>query len=320
MQDDSPNSPPRLQFESLFFNRMIQIGRQGEIRLRSSENDERAVRIRLGQPRETRPEDIERASLGKAESGKPFSMKMETLEIEGQGAKQGFDFPLSVDELSQYSLPRMRTSAPPGPAYVPARSTDIQDMARQWDAVALRAEGDRVIDCLRIVEPIERISAVEHPTLSGQRMFMVRLTNSSEPVPLRSLGDGTIHMLQIALALETARNGNEKDAAQRTLFDDAEASALLRMLLIDEVENGIYHGILPKLWKFIIEGARRFGVQVFATTHSFDCVRAFGAAAAADPESEGVVMRLEKHGDKNKVILYDKEEISTAVEQGIEVR
>ena len=151
-------------------------------------------------------------------------------------------------------------------------------------------------------------------------MFMVRLTNASEPVPLQSLGDGMIHMFQIALALETARNGYEESDPQRTLFGDTEASPLLRMLLIDEVENGIYHKILPRLWQFIIEGARRFDVQVFATTHSFDCVRGFQAAAAADPESEGVVMRLEKHGDRNKVVLYDEEEMSIAVEQGIEVR
>ena len=52
------------------------------------------------------------------------------------------------------------------------------------------------------------------------------------------------------------------------------ASSRKGVVLIDEFENGIHHSVLPKIWEAVAEFAERSDTQVFATTHSAECIRA----------------------------------------------
>jgi hypothetical protein len=98
---------------------------------------------------------------------------------------------------------RFRTGG--GPAFVMARGLSDREVARWWDVVALKEAEERVKKCLQVVAPVDRINFVEHPTLRHDRIAMVRLRGDSEPVPLKSLGDGMSRIFQIGLALECAR-------------------------------------------------------------------------------------------------------------------
>ncbi len=60
-------------------------------------------------------------------------------------------------------------------------------------------------------------------------------------------------------------------------------------LLIDEFENGLHYSVLHKVWKLIFRLAKDLNVQVFATTHSHDCVTAFQAASQNSDEATDVV-------------------------------
>ena len=73
-------------------------------------------------------------------------------------------------------------------------------------------------------------------------------------VPIQIMGDGIIRFLTILATIAFRKNG---------------------IVLIDEIENGFHYSILPKLWNAIHEAARQFNVQIFVTTHSYDCVKAF---------------------------------------------
>ena len=48
----------------------------------------------------------------------------------------------------------------------------------------------------------------------------------------------------------------------------------LDYLFIDEIENGIHHSVQCKVWKAIGQLARDLNIQVFATTHSLEMIRA----------------------------------------------
>ena len=91
-------------------------------------------------------------------------------------------------------------------------------------------------------------------------------------------------------------------------------------LVIDEAENGIHHSVHDSFWRMVLKTAEENNVQVFATTHSFDCVRGFARAAVDSPESEGLLVRLEKAGERIRAVEYSEAEIETAAEQYIEVR
>ena len=44
-------------------------------------------------------------------------------------------------------------------------------------------------------------------------------------------------------------------------------------LLIDEAENGIHLTLLKDFPSMVLRGAQENNVQVFATTHSWDCIK-----------------------------------------------
>ena len=145
---------------------------------------------------------------------------------------------------------------------------------------------------------------------------MVRVTGESEPRSLKSLGDGMTRVFQLALALEVARSGPE-----RPLLGLEDGGAIDEpMLLIDEVETGIHYSALPEVWRFLLRAARESGVQVFATTHSWDCIEAFQKAAAEEPEGSAMLIRLERKDEEHHAVLFDQTELPIVTKHHIEVR
>ena len=77
--------------------------------------------------------------------------------------------------------------------------------------------------------------------------------------------------------------------------------------------------VLPDVWKLIFKTAKELNVQVFATTHSKDCIEAFAQAAVDSPE-DGMLIRLERHGEKIVAKTIEEENLVLAVDYGAEVR
>ena len=176
------------------------------------------------------------------------------------------------------------------------------EVAELWDEVALTDDESRAVQALNLVldDRADRVAMIG----DGQRRIydrrvVVKLQDHDRPVPLRSLGDGAARLFGIALALAGSRNG---------------------FLVIDEVENGIHHSVHDAFWRMILRTAAENDVQVFAATHSFDCVRGFARAAKSCAECEGVLVRLEQQGERTRAVMYSESALETAAEQGIEVR
>jgi AAA15 family ATPase/GTPase len=92
------------------------------------------------------------------------------------------------------------------------------------------------------------------------------------------------------------------------------------MLRIDEFENGLYFSVQPDVWRLVLQVARRLNVQVFATTHSWDCIKAFQEALQEDKQEEGLLIRLQWRKDEIGAVLYDEEDLKVATHEQIEVR
>ncbi len=92
-------------------------------------------------------------------------------------------------------------------------------------------------------------------------------------------------------------------------------------LLVDEIDTGLHYAALKDMWKLIIEMAYKQEVQIFATTHSGDCVKAFKQVLEETEKPDvGKLFRLERDGEQIKAVSYLADELSIAVEQDIEVR
>lgn len=181
-------------------------------------------------------------------------------------------------------------------------SLTTEDAARLWDNIALTEQEDLAISALNLVfaEEVTRVAMLGGGRGSyGERRIAVRLKHHEKPVSLQSLGDGAVRLFGIALALANAGDG---------------------FLVIDEAENGIHHTVQRDLWEMVLHTAHRDGAQVLATTHSWDCVRGFAAAAMAADGFDGVLVRLEGSDGQLRAVEYSTGDLAVAAEQGIEVR
>lgn len=55
-----------------------------------------------------------------------------------------------------------------------------------------------------------------------------------------------------------------------------------KILLLDEIENGIHRQKMSTVWESLVELSRSSGVQIFATTHSKECITAAYEAASSN--------------------------------------
>jgi ABC-type branched-subunit amino acid transport system ATPase component len=91
------------------------------------------------------------------------------------------------------------------------------------------------------------------------------------------------------------------------------------VVLIDEIENGLYYETLPALWKTVLKLSRQYNTQIFASTHSLECVRAvLGSIKGA--EEEFCLLRTERIDGSSKVTQVKGEFVESAIEQGLELR
>jgi hypothetical protein len=186
--------------------------------------------------------------------------------------------------------------------YVKSDGLDPRSTVMYWQRVNLTEYHSILTDSLRLIEPRIVQSSANVPS-PDKLVPIVRLEGAPEPVTLRSMGGGMVHLFHLGLALahcaQWAGHG---------------------VLLVDEIENGLHYSIHEDLWKFVFKLARDLNVQVFATTHSWDCIEAFQRAACEDVSSEGYLLRLGWRRDEVVATVYDENDLAVVTRDHIDVR
>lgn len=187
---------------------------------------------------------------------------------------------------------------------VPTDNMSNREVAALWDITGLTDLASEVISALRLIDPkVSGVAFVEDISRSrlrneDNRIPLVKIRDIEEPLPLKSMGDGITRLFHIIVALVNARKG---------------------ILLVDEFENGLHWSVQPKVWDVVFQLAERLDVQVFATTHSRDCVEGFDSAWNNHPML-GAFFRFEAKNDVIKVTEYTSETLTDAIDMDIEVR
>lgn len=182
----------------------------------------------------------------------------------------------------------------------PFSSRTTGQMGALWDAIALTDAEPELVKALRVIsDDIQAVSMIgsDYPS-TRPRTAIVKSGRHASPLPLRSFGDGVNRLFGIILSLCNARNG---------------------VLLVDEIENGLHYSVQEDIWRTIFRLAKSLNVQVFATSHSWDCVSAFQCAARESPE-DGVLVRLTKKGGDVIPTVFREEELDIVTRDQIEVR
>lgn len=166
-----------------------------------------------------------------------------------------------------------------------------------WEKISGTSHSKRVIEALQLIDP-----KVEAFVFIGEAPF-VNIGND-QLVPLKRSGEGMSRLLQLVLSMINAKGG---------------------LLLIDEFENGLHYSIQPRVWRLLMELATKLDVQVFATTHDWDCVKSLQQAYEEVSATEVFLFHLGRSmgvDDKGRVIAteYNSDELRTATQAELEVR
>ena len=209
----------------------------------------------------------------------------------------------SVEQASRlYRLYRTRPDDIPI-QFISQDSLERASVAEMWDKVVTESKEQDVVDAMKILDA--RISSVAF--LSGERPYryesrggvLIGFEGLKRRVPLGSNGEGMRRLLALALSLSKCQNG---------------------ILLVDEIDTGLHYSIMGDMWRLVVETALRSNIQVFATTHSFDCIRGLDWLCRKFPNLGNEVSLQKIEPELSTAVALDAAHIKLSVEQEIEVR
>jgi len=188
----------------------------------------------------------------------------------------------------------------PSVTFMTTDSLTAATAAEYWKAIVLTDEEQLVVDALKILDDrIMRLAFVGSSRYDrgNKGGILVKYKGAARPVPIGSLGEGMWRLFSIAVALIRAREG---------------------VLLVDEIDTGLHYTALEAMWRMVLRASQRMNVQVFATTHSSDCINSL-ATSCQSPEGARVsLQRLAQGGQM--AVAYSMDEIWAAAQHGIETR
>jgi len=185
-----------------------------------------------------------------------------------------------------------------GAIFLAARArVDPNEEANKFGALDVLGKQDVIFDFLKLIEP--RLQSVSSVAL-GQISLIHGDIGIGRKIPIAYMGDGMDRLLSIILAIATCKDG---------------------IVFIDEIENGIHHSIMAKVWEAISKAARQFNCQILATTHSYECLQAaHEGIAKADLTDDLRYIRLDRVGDNIAAKVYTSAVLGAALARGWEVR
>ncbi len=254
-------------------------------------------------------------SEGSAEKGPIIQYGTSTLENVSLDAENTVVLKLNYEEFTEKKSRKKKTGSsflslgpkgvctpiikpPPFPTIIqPARYRFPPDEdAKRFSRLEIIGEEDILIEALKIFEPgLKRISVV----FSGGMPILYGDIGLSQMLQLSYMGDGMSKLASIILAI-----GNAKDG----------------VVLIDEIENGFHHSMMQKVWAAIDRAARHSNTQIFATTHSLECIIAAHKAFIEAEHCDLLVHRLDRIDGVVKDIAFSQCDLDIAFESKMDVR
>lgn len=135
-------------------------------------------------------------------------------------------------------------------------------------------------------------------TVAGMAMLFAHVKDIPEKIPLSLASGGMNKLAAILLAMPAAPGG---------------------VVLVDEIENGVYYRRLPLIWESLLELARATDSQVFVSTHSAECIAAASDIAANAPGEFSVIRTVMEDG-ATKIRHFSGQKFALTLEQHLDIR
>lgn len=169
-----------------------------------------------------------------------------------------------------------------------------------YENLKTKREKQILIDVLKVVNPNIVDIELRENFEDLKSVFLISFEDKDEFVPLNFLGDGFKRIFYIVLKALSLKG---------------------KRILIDEIEIGIHYSKMKDFWINIMKVCKELDVQLFATTHSQECIETYLQASKEANEKDIRLIRLQENKDKSiKAICYKEEYIEYMVESNTEER
>ena len=180
--------------------------------------------------------------------------------------------------------------------FVSSRGGYSPENAQRFSKLQELMREHEIIPALQIVEPrITKLSVL----VSGVGSMIHGDIGIGRMIPIPMMGEGIGRLLTILLSIAESKDG---------------------LVMVDEIDSGFHYSILTDVWTAIAKVAREVNAQVFATTHSWECLKAAHASFCTSEIYDLRVHRLDRNEKDVTSTIYDKEMIETALSSGMELR
>jgi predicted ATP-dependent endonuclease of OLD family len=177
-----------------------------------------------------------------------------------------------------------------------SRPQNPQEDAMHFSEVVAAGKQEELVNPLKILEP--RLKQLSVLYLNNIPMIYADL-GAGRLIPLPQMGEGMRRIFSFVLEIVRSARG---------------------VVLIDEVENGLHHSVMVEVWRVIAEAARRYDTQIFATTHSWECIQAAHEVFQQSGAYDLAIQRLQRVKGEIQVVAHDQEMVEVAEETGLEIR
>ena len=165
----------------------------------------------------------------------------------------------------------------------------------QVDRIIKSRKKDELLKYLQVID-----KDIKEIYINDEEIF-VEKEALKEFIPISSIGDGMVLALDIITSL--------------ILIDD------FRVILIDEIERGIYYKNYRKLSEIIIELCKDDeNIQLFITTHSKEFLEVFNEVLLESEKDNFSLFSLRNKKEKLDFVHYTSEELKDTLETGWDPR
>jgi hypothetical protein len=171
-----------------------------------------------------------------------------------------------------------------------------QDNAIRFSELSKDGKIQPVIDALRAEFPFLRTLSIE--ISSGVPTVFAEVQGQNHKLPVGLISDGVNKLLSLLIAIGSNPNG---------------------IVLIDQIEDGFYFKKMVSTWKVIHKFARENRTQIFATTHSQECLAALLPELEAN-EEDFALLRASRSDDSIRFSVNNGKRFAAALSQEFELR
>lgn len=217
------------------------------------------------------------------------------------GSSEYYCMPVSdaAEEMLKQGLPFPAVSRYGG-SEILTTNIDYQTLSAKLESLKFNKLDASLIKAMQRID--SRIQTIELGV--GGQIYLDLGDNFRTLLPLNLMGEGIQRLMDVTSAIVIGK-GN--------------------VVFIDEIDNGLHYSALRILWKGILQAAREYDVQVFATTHSAEALRHLTwvlddeeNASYRDDVAAYTLVRADD--DTVRSYRHDYEQLDYALDHGLEVR